>query len=80
MLLWLATLAYQDLVLLSNSADMVELATILATGISPQPLIKAMRADSLSIQHTTWQLWKKGLSKAGKRQEWGSCPLEYRLA
>jgi hypothetical protein len=74
MLLWLATLAYQDLVLLSNSAVIMELATILATGVSPLPHSKAMLTDSLSINALLGSL-ERGLSKVGNRQEWGSSPI-----
>jgi len=74
MLLWLTTLAYQDLVLLSNSAVIMELATILATGVSPLPHSKAMLTDSLSINALLGSL-VRDFSKVGKRQEWGSSPI-----
>ena len=74
MLLCRATLAYQDPVLLSNSAAIMELATILATGVSPLPLGKAVLTDSLSINALLGSL-ERGLSKVGNRQEWGSSPI-----
>ena len=74
MLLCRATLAYQDPVLLSNSAAIMELATILATGVSSLPLGKAMLTNSLPINALLGS-FERGLSKVGNRQEWGSSPI-----